>query len=78
MRQIKLLIQKEEDLVLLEQGLNWIRQHCIKSTKDIFELIEKLPKKHKNIFNKTIDARVDTYDRLMSLIAQLDKEIEKK
>ena len=78
MREIKLFIQKEEDLVLLMQGINWIRQYSIKATHDLFVLMDKMDEEQKAIFKTTITEQVDTYDRLMILLAQLDNLLEKK
>ena len=79
MREIKIIIQKEEDILLLECAINWMRDSCLKSTKEILDLNDRLEKLNINSkFNETIMMKAETYDRLMSLLAQLDNLIEKK
>jgi hypothetical protein len=79
MREIKLIIQKEEDILLLECAVNWMRERCLASTKEILDLNDRIDKMGmKTKFNETITMKVETYDRLMSLLAQLDNLIEKK
>ena len=71
MKEIKLLIEKREDIVFLIQGLNWIRQHNFKETIEEIRLTEKIEGSFINI-----EERVNINDRLMSMIAQLDKVLE--
>lgn len=78
MRVIKLIIQKEEDLVLLMQGINWVRQHCLESTKNIFDIADKMKGKSQETILKAVDNHVETHNRLMTLIAQLDDLLEYK
>ncbi|MFB5623309.1 MAG: hypothetical protein ACE5RP_00110 [Nitrosopumilus sp.] len=75
MRKIEIILQKEEDIVFLQQGLNWIRQHIIKELSELAKLSETL--KDRRIIEKTLDDHVESYDRIMTLISQLDKELEK-
>ena len=77
-KKIELIIQKEEDIVFLIQGLNWIRRDCIESTKKIFQITEGMKKPNSDKMLKAIDEHVSSHDRLMSLIAQLDKHLEDK
>lgn len=74
MREITLIIQKE-DILLLECAINWMREHNLKSMKELLDLKERLD--NKDIFKTTIQQKIDTYDRLMSLLVQLDNLIEK-
>jgi len=72
MREIKLNIQKNEDLVLLMQGLNWVRLNCLQQTKNELELEDKTKGKIKcNLLEHS-----NANDRLLSLIVQLDKLLE--
>jgi len=68
MKTIKLQIQKREDIVFLLQGLNYIRLHNILETKKELDL-------NHDSFN-SIEERAKINDRLMSIIAQLDKILE--
>jgi hypothetical protein len=77
MREIKLIIQKEEDLLLLECAINWMRENNLKTMAEILNLKDKLGEKGKG-FDKTIDMKIESYDRLMSLLAQLDNLIENR
>ena len=77
MREIKLMIQKEEDILLLECAINWMREHNLKGFKEILDLQDRLGKDIK-CFDSTIKNKIDTYDRLMSLLVQLDNLIEEK
>ena len=77
MREIKLMIQKEEDILLLECAINWMREHNQKGFKEILDLQDRLGKDVK-CFDSTIKNKIDTYDRLMSLLVQLDNLIEEK
>jgi hypothetical protein len=70
MKEIKLTIQKNEDIVLLTQGLNWIRQHNLNELSKETPLIE-MDKR----FN-LIEERAETHDRLISIIVQLDTILE--
>ena len=70
MKEIKLNIQKNEDIVLLMQGLNWIRQHNLNEFSKEIPLIDRDQR-----FN-LIEERAETHDRLMSIIVQLDKLLE--
>jgi hypothetical protein len=70
MKEINLKIQKNEDIVLLMQGLNWIRQHNLNEFSKEIPLIDRDQR-----FN-LIEERAETHDRLMSIIVQLDKLLE--
>jgi hypothetical protein len=78
MREISLVIKNEEDIVFLEQGLNWIRKHILVESKEYLDLIDRLPKSKGKFLKSTLDDHIRVYDSLMSLIAQLDKHLEKK
>ena len=77
MREIKLIIQKEEDLLLLECAINWMREHNLKSMKEILDLKDRLGE-NGDFLSRTITDKIQSYDQLMSLLAQLDNLIEKK
>lgn len=78
MREIKLLIQREEDIVMLMQGINWIRQHNIQRTREYFDLMDKMPKKLQKNYSKVLGDHSKNHDCLMCLLAQLDDLLEKK
>lgn len=75
MEKIELWIQKKEDIVLLIQGLNWIRQHNIANVKMYTETMQKVPEELRPKFDTLVE-QADTHDRLMTLIVQLDKILE--
>jgi hypothetical protein len=77
MREIKLIIQKEEDILLLECAINWMRQANLKEFKEILDLKDRLGK-NITCFDNTVMEKANNYDRLMSLLAQLDNIMEKK
>lgn len=76
MQEIKLNIQGKEDIVMLQQGLNWIRQHILTDHVKLFELREKYGEKGHKIVDDTINDSIVTYDHIISMIAQLDKILE--
>jgi hypothetical protein len=76
MREITLKIQKEEDILLLECAINWMREHNLKGMRDLLDIREKL--NNNELFASTIKEKIDSYDRLMSLLAQLDMIVEER
>jgi len=76
MKEIKLTIQKNEDIVFLMQGLNWIRMHNTKELVKELEINEHLDKKKEKPIFKTLNERSEIHDRIMTLLAQLDNILE--
>lgn len=78
MREIKLTIQKNEDVILIMQGLNWIRKHIIDQMKLEISITDYLKNKGIDKDFVNFEEHSDANDRIMSMIAQLDKIVEGK
>lgn len=74
---IELTIKKKEDIVLLMQGLNWIRQNSIKELALYLGIMDKVKEEDKKYFD-IIEEKAEVHDRIMTLIAQLDIILETK